>query len=68
MVSKSNSGDIFSIWYKGSLSLILAVTSEGDYFGPTKSNLLLQISTKNFLITSKNGWKRKKKVDSGILF
>ena len=32
---KGLSGEVFSIGYRNSISLILAVTSEGDYFGST---------------------------------
>ena len=32
---KGNSGEVFSIGFRNSISLILAITSEGDYFGAT---------------------------------
>ena len=57
---KGESGEIFSTWYKGSISVMLAVTSDGDYFGSPIKESVNSFIYKQFL-ENLEGWLKKKK-------
>ena len=57
---KGNSGEAFNIWFKGSISLVLAVTSEGEYFGSLIKQSVNSVIYTQFL-ENLEGWLRKRK-------
>ena len=66
---KGNSGEVFSIGFKSSISLILAIISEGHYFGTTIGSTVNSMIYKQFL-ENLEGWlslRYKNKYDNIIL-